>query len=341
MEDSSSQVSIKDVAKKAGVSLASVSQTFRNPLRVGEEVRNKVLAAADEIGYIPKFIAKRTAYGNIGLLIDQRRGPFGEFYSHIIMGVLEKARQLKWNISLELYDSLAENIFPPMIKEKKVDGVILLSKHEDSFIQTLMERRLPYCVVDYYSDRLSHNTVYPDWYQGACLACEYLVKNGHKRIAMVHSPLEKGAVSRERIAGYNDTMEKYSLPFIDGYMVDGKFSYMESYKVTKGLMALSARPTAIFCATDVMAMGAYKAIKEAGLRIPQQISVVGIDNIEVPYYMDPLEPGLTTIDGDKNKMGQTAVQMVQDLILQKIEPPKKIVLPMKMVVRDSVRELKG
>lgn len=335
-----SSPSIRDVAKQAGVSLASVSQVFRNPKRAGIEVRNKVLKAAEKLGYVPKFIKKRTEFGNVGLLIDRKRSPFGEFYSHIIMGILEQAKKLKWNISIETYNADLETI-PPMIATKKVDGVILLSKHEDVFIKKLIDRKVPYCVADYASEKLSHNYVIPDWFKGGYLATEYLIKKGHKKIAMIHSPLEKGRVSLERVAGYNKALDKYNLPFTAGYMQDGEFSYHKAYEVCKKILACSPRPTAIFCATDVMAMGAYKAIKEADLQIPNNISIVGFDNIDLPYFMDPLEPPLTTIDQSKERIGAEALKIVHKIItseFRKDEPESKI-LPVNIVEKKSVRSL--
>jgi len=331
--------SIHQVAKEAGVSLSSVSQVFRNPKRAGSEVRKKVLQAADKIGYIPKFIKKRIEFGNVGILIDKNRSPFGEFYSHIITGILDQAKKLKWNISLETYDAESSEKIPPMITEKKVDGVILLSKHEDVFIKRLIDRKIPYCVVDYSSEKLKHNCVIPDWQQGAYLATKYLIKKGHTKIAMIHSPLTKGKTSLERVAGFNKALEEHNLPFISGFMVNGEFSFQKAYQECKKLLLLSPRPTAIFCATDVMAMGAYKAIKEAALKIPQDISVIGFDNITLPYFMDPLDPPLTTIDQNKEKIGAEALGIIHKTITGGDFEIKTKILPVKLVERASVNTI--
>jgi DNA-binding LacI/PurR family transcriptional regulator len=330
---------IHDVAKVAGVSLASVSQAFHNPSRVSPDIRDRILHAAEQLGYIPKFVRKRSEFGNIGLVIDKKRGPFGEFYSHIIMGVLDQAKKLKWNISLETYSVEGEKL-PPMITEKKVDGIILLSKHEDLFIRKLIERKIPYCVADYSSLSLKHNCVTPDWYRGAFLATEYLIEHGHRKIAMIHTPLEKGKVSLDRISGYNDCLEKYRIPFIEGYMQNGDFSYQTAYQVCLKLLAHPVKPTAIFCATDVMALGAYKAIKESGLSIPEDISIIGFDNIELPYFMDPLEPALTTIDANKEKIGREALQIVHRIITSGSNAVQSTVLPVKIIERKSVLTVK-
>ncbi len=331
---------ISDVAKKANVSLASVSFAYHNPTRVSEDIREKIYSVARELGYIPKFIQKRSEYGNVGILIDEHRGPFGEFYSIIIQGILREGLRSKWNISIELYDSSDNNTIPPMISEKKVNGVILLSKQEDSFIETLIKKQVPYCVVDYCSDNLKHNYVIPDWYTGAFMATEHLINNGHTKIAMIHSPLEKGKVSRDRIAGYNDALIKHNINFIDGYMLDGHFSYHTSYEVCLDLLKLKPSPTAIFCATDVMALGAYKAIKSLGLKIPNDISIIGFDNIQLPYFMDSLDPPLTTINIDKELLGSLALNIVQDQILHKnFEFSRNKIIPATLIKKSSVQKL--
>lgn len=331
--------SIYDVAKKANVSLATVSQVYRNPQRVSINIREKVLKTAQELKYVPKFIRKRTAFGNIGILIDKNRGPFGEFYSNIIMGILEQAKKLKWNVSLETYDSNDHEALPAMITEKKVDGVILLSKHEDIFIEKLSARRVPFCVADYSAQNIHHNYVIPNWRQGAILATQYLVDNGHTLIAMIHSPLEKGRVSLERVEGYNQVLEKNGLPFIEGYIANGEFSYEKAYQECKKILELTPRPTAIFCATDVMALGAYKAIKEKKLNIPGDISVIGFDNISWPYFMENPDPEITTIDANKELIGAEALKTVHRLITKGTAEIMTKVLPVRLIEKKSVKNI--
>ena len=333
------EISIHDVAAKAGVSLATVSQVFRNPTRVSPAYREKVLAAAEELNYLPRFIRKRAAYGNVGVLIDQNRGPFGEYYSHIIMGILEQAKKLKWNISFELYNSTIEKTFPPMIIEKRVDAVLLLSKHEDAYIERIIKRGIPYCIVDYRSDKIKHNCVHPNWKQGAKLAVKYLLKQGHRDIAMIYSPLEKGQASLARIEGFNEAFNEAGLEPPDGCLQDGEFNYQVAYKKTLILLSRKPRFTAIFCATDVMALGAYKAIREKGLRIPDDISIVGFDNIEWPYYVDQPDPPITTIDVDKRLLGQKALQFVHDIIVHRNNLDQKVILPMNLIEKGSVKKI--
>ncbi len=331
-------ISIRDVAAKAGVSLATVSQVFRNPNRVSSTYREKVLVAAEELNYLPRFIRKRAAYGNVGVLIDQNRGPFGEFYSSILMGILEQAKKLKWNISLELYNSFSEGAFPPMITEKRVDAILLLSKHEDNYIERLIKRGIPYCIVDYRSDLIKHNCIRPNWKQGAKLAVKYLLTQGHRDIAMIHSPLEKGCASIERIEGYNEAFEEAGMEPPEGGLQDGGFNYQIAYSKTLNLLNRYSRFSALFCATDVMALGAYKAIHERGLRIPEDISVVGFDNIEWPYYIDHPSPPITTVDVDKHRLGQKALQFVHDLIVHQHKLIQEIIIPMNLIEKGSVQK---
>ncbi|OGI10550.1 MAG: hypothetical protein A2Y40_04415 [Candidatus Margulisbacteria bacterium GWF2_35_9] len=338
MELLSSEPTVYDVAKLANVSAASVTQAFRNPKRVGAKTYETIILAAKKLGYIPKQVKKRAAFGSIGLLIDQNRGPFGEFYSEIILGILEKAQELKWGISFELFDSFKNGYFPPMITEKRVDGILLLSKQEDTYIQRLLKRKVPFCVIDYMSENVKHPYVRPDWKQGATLAVEYLVKAGHKHIAMIHSSLNKGQASLERVEGYNEILEKYSLPNISGYLQDGEFNYRIAYRKMKKILASSPRPTAVFCATDVMAMGAYQAIKAAKLRIPEDISVIGFDNIILPYFMNPLKPALTTVDGEKRLLGAKAVELVHSMIVG-TATDLYIKTPMQLVHKNSTANL--
>ncbi len=332
---------IQDVAEKLGISTATVSQAFHNPWRVSFEIREKVIITSKEMGYVPKFIKKKAAYGNVGLLIDKNRGPFGEYYSHIILGILERGKELKWNISIETYDSFDVKKLPPMLTEKRVDGVILLSKHDDDFIRKLIERKIPYCVADYVSETLKHNYVIPQWQAGAYAAVTHLIEEGHRHIAMIHSPLNKGRASLERVAGFNQALEDSGIPFHPGYMGDGEFNRVKAYEVCRRLLQSHPRPTAIFCATDVMALGAYKACKEEGLSIPQDISIVGFDHIDYPYYMEHPEPELTTVNVNKQLLGAEALNIVQKSIVDNDFSIMHKTIPVQLIKKGSVSSPKA
>ncbi len=323
---------MSDIAKMAGVSLASVSLYFHQPTRVGKKTTEKIESALGKTDFVPRFVAKRLMYGNIGVLIDERRGPFGEFHSEIMLGLLEKAQELKWNLSVELFQDDNMNL-PAMISHKKVDGVILISKIKDAFIQKLISKKLPYCVVDYQST-VKHIYVVPDWYQGAVLATSHLIGLGHRRLGMVYADPSKGRATLARIEGFNDTLLKAQIEIPSSFIQNGYFTREGGYTATTALLKNRPRPTAIFYASDVMALGGYDAIREFGLRIPEDLSVIGFDHIQFPYYMTAPNPSLTTVDGNRRQMGHAAILSVHNQILH--HPYKvQVTLDMQMVVKGS------
>ncbi len=329
-------IGVQELAKKAKVSIASACLVYRNPQRVGEAVRLRVINAAKELGYIPKFLKKRAAYGNIGLLIDKNRAPFGEHYNPIITSILDQAQDLKWQVSIKLFDSNNPDQVFSVIEEQRNDGLLLLGKIEDKYLKLIIEKEIPYCVIDYISENIQHNSIHPDWKQGVQLAMEHLLKHGHKTIGMLYSPLDEGRSSSEKLKAYSTALVNNGLPFTSGLQYAGKYGFEETKLAIKNMLMHIKKPTAFLCATDAMTLAVYQIIKSAGSKIPRDISLVGFNNLETSPYLKPLSQELTSVDVDKKELGLQALNLVQNIILGKTKDIQEIVLPMELNIRNSV-----
>ncbi|MDN5343275.1 MAG: LacI family transcriptional regulator [Oceanotoga sp.] len=328
-------ITIKDIANKAGVSKATVSYVINNKPGVSEKIRNKILKIMKEMNYIPNAIArglagKKTHY--IGLIIPDISDMF---YADIIKGVENKTNSN--NYLLNLVTTHAEKA-----KEKQVidlftggivDGVIIMAYHiNEEYIKILKERNVPFVFIDYPFTTNSVYTVTVDNFDGGYKATEYLIKAGCKKIAFL-----KGSSvawdSENRFKGYLKALNDYSIKIDDSIIKDANFRREEGY--TKTLEILSNKDIdGVFAANDQMALGAMKAIKEKNLNIPEDISVIGFDNIESSKFS---EPTLSTVEQPLCKMGEKSVELLLELIDEKKPKSKKISLKTELIKRKSTK----
>ena len=262
---------MKDVAKLANVTPAVVSRYINKDasLMIKQETRKKIQMAIDELDYRPNSIARslRLKKSNtIAILIPDISNPF---FSGIIKGVQEKAADKKVSVILcetnENEELEAEDI--KMLYDKAIDGILVASTLEnDKNIQLMKELRIKFALINRTSSEKDTPFVRFDNYEGACLAMEYLIKNGHRKIAHI-SGLKNTATGQERSQAYYDIMEKYQLETPRDYSVETKFIEEQGFNAAKKFLALKDRPTAIFCCNDMTAIGAYKAVIERGLSI--------------------------------------------------------------------------
>lgn len=333
---------LKDVAEAAGVSSATASLVLngRADGRVSANLASRVKEAAADLNYRPNLVARslRTQESKtIGIISnDVATTPFA---GAMLSGAQEVAWRNGWLLLLVNTngDATMEKAATRSLIQRNVDGLIYAAMfHQEIETPKFLENQ-QVVLLDCFDRDKKFDSVVPDEYQGATNAVEYLISQGHTKIAHVTTN-EMTIASQGRMKAYKDVLSKAGIEFRDDYLVKGKgANAQDGYLTTKNLLALKDRPTAIFAYTDRMAMGAYEAINEAGLSIPGDISVIGYDN--QPFLADALMPPLTTVQLPHFEMGAwAATRLLQAIDPENSEPlnQKGQVIACPLVVRDSV-----
>lgn len=332
-------VTIRDVAREAGVSTATVSYVVNNCNRVGEKTRKRVLKVIDELNYYPSSVARAlaTQKSNTVAIVVPRTASvvFGDvFFTEALATIAEGLSKEGYTLSLlvgsETDDGVDYNTF---IRKTSADGIIVIGpKKDDSAIPHLQATGVP--LVGY--GRIESEETIPyvdvDLYQGVLDILDYLVvEKGHKKVAFINGP-EYYCNSIDQKRGYLDGTRKYCLKIDDGWMRNGDFLESSGYREMTELLKLSNRPTAVIIASNPMAIGAMKAIKEKGLGIPQDISIVSITNLSISEYVDP---ALTVLDTATGETGLKVVEVLVGLLRGQELETDSIVLQPSLIERAS------
>lgn len=275
---------------------------------------------------------------NIGFMISREHHPIlsNTFYSNVFSGVEEESRAQGYNL---IYQILDEKLtFDPtafkLIEEKKVDGLLLVGEMPHSFISDLKARDISIVLVDHFVEGSGLDTVVTDNINGTVEIIKYLIDLGHKEIGFVGGSLEHGSLM-ERFEGYKSTLKKYNLEYNENYVQTGLL--WDGYGIMEKMFESSRFPTAIFACNDLMAIRAMAAIQDRGLRIPDDISIAGFDDIDMSSQ---IHPPLTTVRIQKEEMGRLGVKKLIQRIKNMAKHPERIVLPTELVVRKSCKALK-
>ncbi|GAW92364.1 LacI family DNA-binding transcriptional regulator [Calderihabitans maritimus] len=329
-------VTIKDIAKRAGVSYSTVSRALNNRPEVNEKTRREIQKLAEEMGYRPNAIARGLVTqktGTLGLVIPDITNPF---FPEVARGAEEEADRRGYNVFLcnTAWDLEKEQRYLEALVSKRVDGIILSSASEDSeYVARLARSGPPLILINRVLKQVNTNYVVIDNIRGAYMVVEHLLDLGHRRIAYIGGP-EKLEPSRERFEGYRLALAARGVD-IDPLLVRyGKFKKEDGYRNACVLLEDPAlRPTAIFAANDILALGVIQAARDLGLQVPEQLSVVGFDDIPFVSYG---EIRLTTVAQPKYAMGEMAAKILLDEIQNASKQQKKhVVLQPELVIRNS------
>lgn len=330
----SSKVTIIEVAAEAGVSLATVSRVVNNDTHVKPETRERVLAAMQQLGYVANRQARSLAGGRsntIGLLVpDLGTGYIGE----IIRGI---DTELSWNnLDLILYTThrtaTKEANYVANLAHGMVDGLLLvLPRNPVDYIATLTRRNFPFVLIDHQGAVEKCPAVGATNWQGAYTATEYLIGLGHRRIGFITGSLDLGC-AEDRLKGYRSALRTHHIPDAPELVYEGNFFQPDGYAGASALLELTEPPTAIFASNDVMAMGVMDAVRNRGLRVPDDISVIGFDNIPQSAMV---YPPLTTVQQPLEQMGRVAAQMLINILHNVEKDAGRIELPTELIVRGS------
>ena len=330
---------IKDIAKLANVSPTAVSMALNNRPRIGEETRKRILLIAKKLSYQPNFVARSLVVQKsqtIGVLIANIMDPF---YAELAKGIEDKCLELGYNMILcsTNNDLRLERYYLNILQSKRVDGIILVSVTvDDPNIKLLIEDRFPFILLNRRVltrfVRKKTDYIVLDNVTGGHMAMEHLYKLGHRRIGIIAGGLRTSTAS-ERTKGAKQLLTEYGVEWDPNLIVECHSSQDLAYHATKRLLSMKKPPTAIFAQDDFKALGVREAILKLGLRIPEDVALVGFDDIDLAA-LQGIE--LTTVSQKKYEMGSLAVKNLIDKIEKGALPMlNQVILEPELVIRRS------
>ncbi|MBS4193204.1 LacI family DNA-binding transcriptional regulator [Bacillus sp. FJAT-49705] len=323
---------IQQVAQKAGVSVATVSRVLNHATSVSPKTRLKVENAIRELNYEPSMLGRNLRNSESRLLLVLLPSISNPFYTEVINGIQNTAIANSYNILLCETDSnpQRENIYFNMIKNKLADGVISMDPTVNMQKLNELAESHPVILCSEYEEGGSIPYVTIDSELAAYQAVKHLIKLGNKKIALINSD-EKFLYSRQRRSGYERALQEFDLPIRDEWIYHTKdLEFQNGVQAMRMLLELEEKPTAIFAVSDTLAIGALKGINGSGLHVPNDLAIVGFDNIS---FSNMTNPTLTTVSQPMYKMGVTAANML--IMSIKGEQVESIVLDHDLIIRES------
>ncbi len=328
-------VTIKDIARKTGVSYATVSRALNNRAEVNEETKARILTAARELGYRPHAIARslvtrRTSI--LALVIPDITNPF---FPEVARGAEDAASKAGYNVFLcnTDWDGKKENSFLNLLESKSIDGMVLAPIMDDgSMVERFRLMGLPLVVLNNLFKEPQCHRVVVDNIRGGWLAVRHLLDLGHRRIGFIGGGRYAKSTT-DRLQGYTEALQERGITVDENLVRFGHFKWDSGELNARALFKLKERPTAVFAANDLLALGVLQAAEESGLNVPDDLAVIGFDDVAFSSY-----PGiqLTTVAQPKYQLGQMAVEAVlEELRLGKEMPKKHLILQPSLVVRKT------
>jgi len=326
---------IRDVAKRAGVGLGTVSRVINESSQVSEATRQRVLTAIAELDFVPNPTARRLSLGKtltIAVIVPWFTRP----------AEVEQLRGIENSLAESEYDLVLYNVETPAKRDtyfrdvprrENTDGVLIISlSPRDDDVDHLAHSNVPIVLVDANHKALtSLNRVITDNVAGGRLATQHLIELGHTRIGFISDPIETPfnfTTSRDRLKGYRKALRVAGIPFHADYQAQGEHGRYEARQLAIGMLQQPDRPTAIFAASDTQALGVLEAAQGCGLEVPDDLSVIGYDDIEIAEYI-----GLTTVRQLLYESGKRGVELLLDVLENLSADPICDVMPTELIVR--------
>jgi LacI family transcriptional regulator len=325
---------IKDVAKRAGVAPITASRVINASGYVSESTRQRVEAAIEELGYVPNRIARSLRSKQthtLALVLTDITNPF---WTTVARGVEDVANGDGFSVILCNTDEseAKEHSYVRVLLQKQVDGFLLVPAHSDARSVTLIRKQeVPLVILDR-TVPARVDTVRSDSEGGAYQLTRHLLELGHRRIAMLGGPREV-STAVDRVHGYRRALSEAKIPPDERMVIYGAYTQEGGYAMSERVLELSPRPTALFAANNFIAIGAFRALREAGLQVPLDVSLVAFDDLPPTFSMQPF---LTVAAQHAYEMGQTATRLLLKRLAEEAPGvPQEIVLPTDLVVRRS------
>ncbi len=330
---------IKDVARLAGVSTTTVSHVINKTRFVAEATQEKVMQAVQDLNYSPSAVArslKCNSTRSIGMLVTQSTNPF---FSEVIDGVESYCYRQGYTLILcntgGIYEKQRDYI--RMLSEKRVDGILVMCSDLTEELLAMLDSYsdIPKVIMDWGPQSSQADKIIDNSEEGGYLATKYLINNGHKDIACLSGHFNKAAC-QERILGFRRAMAEHNYPVVEDWILEGNFECDTAVLAADKIIAMDHKPSAIFCFNDTMALGLMSRLQQRGVRVPEDMSVIGYDNIEISEYFSP---PLTTVHQPKRRVGKNAFEILLQRIKNKEHERRVFEMHPEIVERDSVQKL--
>ncbi len=334
---------IKDVAKMANVSIATVSLVIHDHKRISRDTKLKVLNAIEKLNYYPSrsargLVSQKT--GNIGFILTNdhflRTEPF---YTNIFIGTEFEARENELYVLLTTVNSNYQesDSLPRFILERNIDGVIVAGKVPDMLIEKLSDYKFPFVFIDYQHSKINCPVVIVDNIFGGKLATKHLIELGHKNISFVGGDIQHPSIN-DRFKGFLAALEQANFNINEDF-IDTDEDYParpNGFNAAKRLFDKHKDITAVFACNDAMAIGVIQYLKDNGKRVPEDVSVIGFDDVVSENFTGP---ALSTIRIPKMEMGVEAMRLMSTLLKDGNKISKKVIVPVELVVRNSTQKI--
>lgn len=333
---------IKDVAKEANVSVATISYVLNGKENITEETKSRVYAAMEKLNYIPNLSARGLVKNTsklIGVVIPQTEPGSklmfsNTFYSEIMSSIEFHARLRGYHVIISATD--ANESYFTLAKQRNLDGIIIIGVYPDGFYHEIKKTEIPIVLIDsYFDDHYFHSIQINDRY-GGYLATKHLLDMGHREIGIFTGKIKEGGVVKKRYDGYMDALREYGIEPIAKNVFEGTVDFESGMEHAQKLSVSKTKISAVFCTADILAIGAVKGFSQKGLKVPDDISVVGFDNLAISQY---IMPGLTTIHQNITGKGEEAVNLLFNSMSGTLQTKQEIIMPISLVERESVKRL--
>lgn len=329
---------MREVAERAGVSVTTVSHVINNSRPVNPQTRHRVEEAMQTLGYQPNVLARSLRRGvthTIGVILPDSTNPY---FAEVVRGIEDTSFDQGYSVILCNSDNDLdkERHYTNVLVEKQVDGIIFVAAGLSSEnIYALQVRGVPLVLVDRHVPEVLVDNVLTDNLLGGRLATNHLIELDHRIIGCISGP--KGVrLSSERIDGYRQALKSAGISLDPRMIVEGDFQYQSGYEGSKALFNQQPSPTAIFACNDLMAIGVYRFAHENNLNVPEQLSIVGFDDVRLSAYTNP---PLTTVHQSKHEMGSKAAKLLMERIADQDLEPRQEILATNLIIRGSTAAL--
>lgn len=327
---------IHDVADMAKVSISTVSRVVNNPLSVRKEKRERVLQAIQELSYEPNPFASGLRDKRSMTIVAMIPDITNPFYAELFRGIEDMARAKKNNVIICNTDENEIRFLEYMayFKKKKIDGMIFASGPiTKTYFESFDNLKIPVVLVATQSEEFNLPFVKVNDFQASYDAACFLIKNGHKSIGMISGDINDPIAGKPRWEGFRNAMLDHQLPYDKNQVVFGDLHFDSGYEAMRKLYGLMPEITAVFAASDTMALGAMAFLQRRGVDVPRQISVIGFDNLNLSRMVTP---ALTTVSQPIYQMGKESTDLLYQWIETGQKPDKNLLLEHQIIVRDTV-----
>ena len=328
-------VTIKDVARKAGVSISTVSRVINNSKPVSNEIRQNVLRIIEETNYFPNPVARSLVMKKsqlIGVIVPDISN---FFIGEILSGIEEIGKMYGYDILLcNTYGDLEQEIrYLSLLKAKQVEGILLMTwKMEDKLVDYISHIEVPMVLINRNAADLAIPSVSIDNYGATYEMVKYLIDCGHKKIAMIRNNIDNDSFSLNQFKGYKNALEDHGIEVDDRLVQDGGYKLENSYGIVQNLIEEKLLPTAIFATSDLMAIDAINCLLDHGYKVPDDVSVVGFNDVKLASIY---RPNLTTIHQPIYDIGAVAIRMIIKKIGHEELDNDIVILPHELIIRNS------